>query len=122
MIVNTGKDVIKNFFGRQYPVIADAIAVGTGTTAATLTDTGLQTEVTRLTVTSVSADIANSKIIFKAILPAGALATIYEVGIFYNGQAVGGSSILVARTVLTTPATVDPIIPTDIEYSLVISV
>lgn len=122
MIVTTGKDVIKNFFGGQYPLIADTIAVGIGTTAVTLADTGLATEVIRLNVTSINADTVNNKIVFKALLPAGALATIYEVGIFYNGKAVGSGSILVARTVLTTPATVDPIIPTEIEYSLGISV
>lgn len=119
MIVTTGKTVITNFFGGQVLHIADSIALGTGTTAVTLADTGLQTEVVRLPVSSISADTANNKIIFKATLPAGSMTTISEIGIFCNGQQAG--SQLVARTVLTTPAAVDPIIPTEIEYTLVVS-
>ena len=120
MIVNTGKTVIVNFFGGQELHIADTIALGTGTTAVTLTDTALAAEVVRLSVTSISADTVNNKIIFKAVLPAGAMTTISEVGLYNKGQQT--DSALVARVVLGTPATVDPIIPTEIEYSLEISV
>jgi hypothetical protein len=80
----------------------------------------LATEVIRLAVTSVSADLDNNRIVFKAILPAGTVDTITEVGIYYFGNF--DTRQLVARTVLTTPQTVSASIPTEIEYTLGITV
>lgn len=120
MIVDTGKTVIVNYFGGQVPHIGDTIALGTGTTAVANTDTALATEVVRVAVSSIAADTANNRIIFKAVIQPGTLATISEVGVYYNGQLA--TAQLVARTVLDTPASVDPDIPTEIEYSLELSV
>lgn len=120
MITNLGKTVVVNFFGGQVGHIGDTIALGTGTTAAALTDTVLATEVIRLTVSSIAADTTNNRIIFKALLPAGIMSTISEIGIYYNGNL--DSRQLVARTVLGAPLTVDPDLPTEIEYSLEIAV
>lgn len=120
MIVNTGKTVIVNFFGGQVGHIGDTIALGTGTTAAALTDTALAAEVTRVAVSSIAADTANNRIIFKAVVQPGVMSTISEIGVFYNGKIQNAQ--LVARTVLTTPLTVDPDIPTEIEYSMEITV
>lgn len=120
MITTLGKAVVVNFFGAQVPHIGDTIAVGTGTTAAALTDTALAAEVIRVKVTSISADTANNRIIFKAVIQPGTVTTISEVGVFYDGFGPGAT--LVARDVLATPATVDPSIPTEIEYSLEVSV
>lgn len=120
MITNLGKSVVVNFFGGQVPHIGDVVAVGTGTTAAALTDTALATEAVRVSVTSISADTVNSRIIFKAVIQPGTVTTIREVGVFYDG--FGPAAQLVARSVLGSPVTVDPTIPTEVEYSLEISV
>lgn len=123
MIVNTGKDVIRQFFGGQTRQIGGAIALGTGTTAPALGNTSLVAEVYRINVTSVSADLANNRIVFKAVVPAGiaTLPTINEIGLIYTADdAIVGT--LVARLVLTTPKVIDNTIPTEIEYSLRITV
>lgn len=123
MIVTSGKNVIVNYFGGQYRHIGDVIAVGTGTTAVTLADTALAAEVTRVAVTSIAADTDNNRIIFKATIPAGSVTTINEVGVYYRGlSGTTGGDVLVARTVLTTPVTVDDVLPTEIEYSLEITI
>lgn len=120
MIVNNGKTVIVNFFGGQVGHIGDMIALGTGTTAAALTDTALATEVTRVRVTSISADTTNNRIVFKAVVQPGTMTTISEIGVYCNGTL--SSAQLVARTVLATPVTVDATLPTEIEYSIGITV
>lgn len=120
MIVNTGKTIVVNYFAGQVGHIGDTIALGTGTTPVALTDTALATEATRVAVTSVSADTANNRIVFKATVQPGAMATISEIGVYSNGG--NSQAQLVARTVLATPATVDPTVPTEIEYSIGITV
>lgn len=120
MIVTSGKDVIKNYFGGQIPQIGDHLAFGTGTTAADLTDTALGTEVYRVPVTSISADLANSRIVFKATIAPGYITSFSEVGLFYVGGTADAT--LVCRNVLSVAQTVDANLPTDVEYSLVISV
>lgn len=118
MITTAGKDVIIQFFGGQTRHIASAIALGTGATAPALGDTALVAEVARLTVTSISADLANKRIVFKATLPAGLITDpVNELGIFHSDLGT-----LVARVVLGTPKVVDPNLPTEIEYSLGITV
>lgn len=120
MITNLGKTVIVNYFGGQVAHIGDVIALGTGTTAASLTDTSLATEVTLVPVSSIAADTANNRIIFKATIPAASMTTISEVGLYSNGNL--STRELVARTVLGTSVTVDQYLPTEIEYSLEITV
>lgn len=121
MIVNTGKVIIINYFGGQVGNIGDTIALGTGTTPAALANTSLATEVTLIAVTAIAADTANSRIIFRGILPPGVMTTISEIGIYASGS-LPSVRTLVARTVLGSPLTVDPDLPTEIEYSLEITV
>lgn len=117
MITNLGKTAILNYFGGQAPHIADYIAVGTGMTAPTGNDTMLDTEVVRMPVTSIAADLANSRIVFKAqLLPGRVTGDIMEVGLYNNGDL--SSAALVARTVLDMPKTPSLAVPTEIEYSL----
>lgn len=120
MIVSSGKDVIKNFFGGQIPQVGDHLAFGSGSTAEALTDTALEAEVYRVPVTSINADLANDRIVFKATIAPGYIESFTEVGLFYVGGTA--NSVLVSRVVLSTPQDVDSAIPTDVEYSLVISV
>lgn len=120
MITNLGKTAILNFFGGQAPHIGDYIAVGTGTTTPTGNDTMLAAEVVRLRVTSIAADLANSRIIFKAqLLPGVVTGNITEAGLYNNGDL--SSAALVARTVLDMPKTPSASVPTEIEYCLQLS-
>jgi carbonic anhydrase/acetyltransferase-like protein (isoleucine patch superfamily) len=121
MILTQGKTIIKNFFGGQAPSIADSIAIGTGTTAVTLGDASLAAEVLVIPAISINADLDNNRIVFKAIIPPGVIATVFEAGLYYLGS-VPTSRQLVARTVLATPQVVSATIPTEIEYSLGIAV
>lgn len=112
MIVTSGKTVVLNVFSGQTGRIADKIAVGTGTTPAALTDTALATEAYRAPLTALSADTSNQRIIFKSVVPPGIVTgPVTEVGIFLG-------TVLVARVVLDTPITLDATIPTEVEYSL----
>lgn len=121
MIVNSGKIIVKQYFGGQVGQIGDYLAFGTGTTAEALTDTALKTEVYRVRCTSVNADLANNRIVFKASIPASALASFTELGLFYDGGAPTGGT-LVSRVTFTTPETPDANLPTDVEYSVGITV
>ena len=122
MITNDGKTVIRQFFGGQVKNIADFIAVGTGTTPVAVGHTALTTEAARAKVTSVRADLDNNRIVFKATLPPPpqSVFTITEVGILHS-ESVNVTK-LVARLVLTTPRATDEHLPTEIEYSLRITV
>lgn len=112
MITNLGKDVIKNYFAGQVGQIGGAISVGTGATAAALTSTELSFETTRLIVKSVSADLANNRIVYKAVLPPGMIGTIYEIGLFdrsvpnatLNLGILGGTTTWNAGTLVATNA------------------
>lgn len=118
MITNDGRDVITESFTGQSGSIATWIVLGTGTTAAAVTDVALATEALRIPVTSALADTINNRIVFKGVLPAGSVPTITEIGIIKDGVS---TSRLVARTVLATPNNTDPDLPTEIEYSLEVS-
>jgi hypothetical protein len=82
MITNGGKTIIKRFFARQVAQIAGSLALGVGTAAPALTDTRVQFEVVRVPVSSINADIDNSRLVFKATLTPGLIGTIYEIGVY----------------------------------------
>lgn len=117
-ITNDGRNVIAESFCGQSGAIATWIALGTGTTAAAVTDIALAAEAIRIPVTTALADTANNRIVFKAVLPPGSVPTITEIGIIKDGVS---TSRLVARTVLATPNVTDADLPTEIEYSLEVS-
>lgn len=72
------------------------MALGSGTTAATLADTTLQTELGRVTLTVSGGVVSGDTITFEATFPAGvATGLINEVGLF--DAATGG--ILISRNV-----------------------
>lgn len=121
MIVNSGKSIVKQYFGGQVGQIGDYLAFGTGTVAEALTDTALGTEVFRVRCTSVNADLANNRIVFKATIPASAVASFTEIGLFNDGGAPTGGT-LVSRVTYAQPQTPDANLPTDIEYSIGINV
>lgn len=114
MIVNSGKDIIKQTFSGQMGAIGDTMVFGTGTTAETLTDTALEAQVYSAKLDSINADLANSRIVFKATIPAGMFASFTEIGILNNGT-------LVSRKVVAEE-TVNQNLPTEVEYSMGITI
>lgn len=94
MITNNGKNVIKQFHARQVPQIGASLAFGVGATAATVNDTRLVYEVIRVPVLSVSADLSNDIIVFRASLPPGQINQIYEVGLWSANPAVSKNMTL----------------------------
>lgn len=122
MIVNSGKDTIKNYFGGQVAQIGDHLAFGTGTTPETVDDTALEAEVYRIPITSISADLTNNRIVFKGTIVPGYIdAGFTEIGLYYNGGS-DTDAVLVSRVVLGTTQVPDASLPTDAEYSLEIAV
>jgi hypothetical protein len=126
MITTDGRDTIRRFFAGQLSQIAGAMAFGTGSTAETVDDTELDEEVIRVNIASISADLANNRIVFRASVQPGSIATINEIGLYSSSILVSSndldrSNVLVARTVLATPETVDPDVVSEVEYSLEIN-
>lgn len=98
MITNGGKTTIKRFFARQVGQIAGSLALGVGTTAANVNDTRLQFEVVRVPITSISADIDNNRLVFKASLLPGLINTIYEIGAYSSAvSTVAGRNLNLLR-------------------------
>lgn len=80
LITTEGKKAILRYLAGHSGAIARSLAVGTGTAAATLTDTKLQFEVSRANVSIISPDYVTQKVVFKATLPQGAQFAIWEIG------------------------------------------
>ena len=91
LIVQVGKNFLANAVLNNSTSPFVAIAVGTGTTAATINDTTLQTEIYRSAYTSSS--ITANVITLTQMLNAGvATGSLSEAGIFNN--AVSGGTML----------------------------
>lgn len=98
LIVQVGKNFLANAVISSSTTPFNAIAIGSGTTAAALADTALQTETLRTSFDS--ATIANNVItLVKNYLPGVATGPISEAGIFNN--ATSGGTML-SHIVFTT--------------------
>lgn len=86
MITLSGKTQIKRYLAQQVGDIARAIAIGIGDVAESNTHTALQFEIARSSITLVSYDYANNKLIFKASIPQDVACKLYEVGLFSQAQ------------------------------------
>lgn len=84
MITDAGKTVVKRFFARQRTVAANVLAIGVGTTTVTGTDVKLAFEVYRTPIIGTFYDPDTDRVIFKAEIPAGQVATVYEIGLLYD--------------------------------------
>lgn len=96
LITTEGKRHIIKFLAKYVGNIAGGIAVGVGNTAANVADTSLEFETARVPVDLVSADYANTAIIFKGKLDANMAGTIYETGLWseFDSGVVYGSKLL----------------------------
>ncbi len=80
------------------------LALGTGTTAVTASDTALATEIARVEVTTKR--IATSSFESKFIVPtASAVGNIKELGIFADGTSSAGSGTLLSRLLINKQKT-----------------
>ncbi len=84
MITTNGKRHIKYYLAGLVPSIATSIGFGVGTTAESLTDSGLQFEVDRSDVKIVSYDFENDRLIFKSEIPSNLAGKIQETALFYG--------------------------------------
>lgn len=80
LITTEGKKAILRYLAGHSGAIARSIAVGTGTTAPTLTDARLQFEVARSNVSIISPDYVTQKLTFKTTLAQDAKFAIWEIG------------------------------------------
>jgi hypothetical protein len=98
LVVTTGKNYIaeKIVATTNSPASMTHMAIGTGTTAAALTDTQLVTQTGRVTLSGSS--VVNNTITYTATFPAGTGdGAITEAGIF-NGSSSPGSTLLCRTT------------------------
>lgn len=80
------------------------LALGTGTTAVTASDTTLDTEIDRVSVTTKR--IGTASIESKFIVPtASAVGDIKEMGIFADGTSTPGSGTLLSRLLINKQKT-----------------
>jgi hypothetical protein len=98
LIVQVGKNFLANAVISSSTTPFNAIAIGSGTTAAALADTALQTEILRTSFDS--ATRANNVVtLVKNYLPGVGTGPISEAGIFNN--AISGGTML-SHIVFTT--------------------
>lgn len=95
MITNLGKTIIKRFYSRQVAEIANYMAIGVGSTAATINDTQLNYEVVRYPLISINPDMAGDRIVFRSSIPAAIMTQAYEVGLY----SVSGGAPDKSRTI-----------------------
>jgi hypothetical protein len=86
LITTEGKKAVLRYLAGQTGNLAQSLAVGTGTTAATVGDTRLVFEIARQNINVTSPDFINQKLVFKATLPQEVEGNIYEVGAFTMSQ------------------------------------
>jgi hypothetical protein len=94
LVVNTGKNYIAARMVSNANVLMSHMAVGNSSTAATLTNSNLISEVSRVTLSD--SVLSGNSVVYSASFPAGtATAALTEAGIFNN--AVSGE--MLCRTV-----------------------
>jgi hypothetical protein len=86
MITDAGKDALLKYLAGQIPQIGGALVFGVGTTLPTGADTKLEYEVYRSPVTSINADLTNSRLVFKCSLLPAVMGTIYEIGLYTSNR------------------------------------
>lgn len=82
MLTTEGKYHIKRFMATQVSHIGRSIALGIGTTAPTLTDSRLDFEVARATISGIYYNFATDKLVVKATVPESLIASVRELGLF----------------------------------------
>lgn len=97
IITTAGKRAILHYLSGRGGSVGSALALGTGSTAATVNDTRLTFEVDRATIDVVSALYDSNYLTFKATIPQERAYTIYEAGLF--NLPLDGASTSVGRLI-----------------------
>jgi hypothetical protein len=119
---NRGKDlIVQRLIGTNtYSLNINYGAIGTGSTAVTVTDTQLATESARTTV-AYSQDVSNSEARIQFYFPNASLSntTYREFGTFIDGSGTANSGQLFNRALFSTPYTKVTGTDTTVEVSIV---
>ena len=94
MITTAGKQAVVKYMASYNTTLGDSISVGIGSAAETINDAGLQLEVLRVPVDSVTANLNNLKLYYRAILPADFVGKITEMGLWNESGSSIRSSVL----------------------------
>jgi len=120
-IVNDGLEVMAKRIGGDAEAYFRALAIGTGTTSVTNSDTALETEYTRATATTSEYEASYKWTFSKTFtFGTGVSEDITEAGIFDSATATG--STMLARTVFsakTVNASIDLIVNATISVARV---
>lgn len=82
IITAAGRRAILHYLAGRGGSVGSSLALGTGSTPATLNDTRLTFEVDRATIDVISALYNDNYLVFKATIPQTSEYTIYEAGLF----------------------------------------
>lgn len=94
LVLAGGREWITARMGGDTPLLMNTIAVGTGTTAAELSDTQLETQIDEAGMTEPGGNVTANVIAYAATFPAGnATGAITEAGI------LNGDDLMLARSV-----------------------
>lgn len=94
LVTSEGRAWITARMGGDTPNLMDAIAVGTGTTAADLTDTQLETQIDIADMTEPGGNVTANVIAYAATFPAGnATGAITEAGILNSDDTLLARSV-----------------------------
>ena len=98
LVVLTGRTFIASRMANASSTVMSHMAIGSGTTAASASDSALQTEVARVALNVAGGTPSSNNITYSASFGAGVgIATIAEAGIFNAAS----SGTLLARSVFT---------------------
>lgn len=99
LLTTKGKQQVLRCMSGQLTQFAGALALGVGTTAATINDTSLDMEISRANISVVSPDMLNSLVIFKSSIPSSVTGIFKEAGLYsqYDNTYSGnyGSRLLI---------------------------
>jgi len=94
LVVSGGRTWITARMGGDTPPLMSSIAVGTGTTAAELTDTALEAQIDIAEMTEPGGNVTANVIAYSATFPAGnATGAITEAGIFNEDDLMLSRSV-----------------------------
>lgn len=95
LIVNSGKERVAKLLNGVSSTTFNSIAIGTGTTSPTTSDTSLETEITRAQADGSGAYEADYKAVFEKTFSfgSGESYNITEAGVFDNATASGSTML-----------------------------
>lgn len=118
LIVNTGKERVAKLINGVDTTIFTAIAIGTGNTSPSASDTALQTEVTRATATKTYVADYKARFTYTFTFGSGESYSITEAGVFDN--AIASGSVMLDRFTFA-PKSVDADTDLNITVTLTVS-